>query len=542
MHNRLAPLLLMSSLGSAMAAMADPTVTGSVVIGPFSGHDAALHPDNLQPVRIQYYGTDLGWSYEHRGRLEFLFGDSWATEAYAPIQAATAGRYDDAFGWIDLAEWRDASRITPDHLPPVRIGQNPGTSEASAMDPGHVMDLGKTPMGGFSNGEREFGIFNSTKPLACRNDADCGELQCDVGLGYAGARADAQELLTLACVDGDPGCNAETRTDAPAGSGFCTDRTSTIWADTPAGRVSGVALSQRIGLRDRADPRRYGDVRTWLTNKFVNMTVRTVTAFTPGGAPKSATADFHPASGSGAAQRVFLWGRPGFVGVGASRRTLGVYFAYVDLPNGAQFAWQPEFYAGTNADGTARFSAHERDAAPLDLDATLPGVQATETHDVVNQMSVAWVEPLHKWVMFYGGGMTRLPSPVLSLCGVLQLFAGRECHAVVVGNGAVRMRSADSPWGPWSLPQDVIVGGDPSLAGSGLYGVGGVLRHPQCTAPGCATHSRTPHYAADEYGFLYGANIIEQWIAPAGRGVDVLWNASTWDPYRVVLLRTRIEP
>jgi hypothetical protein len=92
------------------------------------------------------------------------------------------------------------------------------------------------------------------------------------------------------------------------------------------------------------------------------------------------------------------------------------------------------------------------------------------------------------------------------------------------------------------LPQDVIVGGDPSLAGSGLYGVGGVLHHPECTAPGCATHSRTPHYAAGEYGFLYSANIIEQWIAPAGRGVDVVWNASTWDPYRVVLLRTRIEP
>ena len=23
---------------------------------------------------------------------------------------------------------------------------------------------------------------------------------------------------------------------------------------------------------------------------------------------------------------------------------------------------------------------------------------------------------------------------------------------------------------------------------------------------------------------------------------DVIWNASTWDPYRVILLRTRIDP
>jgi hypothetical protein len=115
---------------------ADPTITGTAVLGPFTGHDAVLHPDNVSPRKIEYYGTDLGFSYEHRGRLVFLFGDSWATEAYAPIQASTAGRYDDAFGWIDLAEWRDASRITPGHVPPVRIGQNPGTTEASAIDPG----------------------------------------------------------------------------------------------------------------------------------------------------------------------------------------------------------------------------------------------------------------------------------------------------------------------------------------------------------------------------------------------------------------------
>jgi hypothetical protein len=44
------------------------------------------------------------------------------------------------------------------------------------------------------------------------------------------------------------------------------------------------------------------------------------------------------------------------------------------------------------------------------------------------------------------------------------------------------------------------------------------------------------------YGWFYGANIIEEWITPAGDGVDILWNASTWDPYRVILLRTRIQP
>jgi hypothetical protein len=30
-------------------------------------------------------------------------------------------------------------------------------------------------------------------------------------------------------------------------------------------------------------------------------------------------------------------------------------------------------------------------------------------------------------------------------------------------------------------------------------------------------------------------------MTTAGDGVDVIWNASTWDPYRVILLRTHIS-
>lgn len=143
--------------------------------------------------------------------------------------------------------------------------------------------------------------------------------------------------------------------------------------------------------------------------------------------------------------------------------------------------------------------------------------------------------------MFYSGGLTKLPSAALPDCGVLQLFSGSECQDVVMGNGAVRMRSADHPWGPWTPPQDVIVGGAPADGPRGQYGPGGSLRHPGCTEPSCAPHSDMFAYHADEYGFLYSANIIEQWIQPVGDSVDVIWNASTWDPYRVVLFRTRLH-
>jgi hypothetical protein len=87
----------------------------------------------------------------------------------------------------------------------------------------------------------------------------------------------------------------------------------------------------------------------------------------------------------------------------------------------------------------------------------------------------------------------------------------------------------------------VLVVGDPAAGPQGQYGPGGALRHVDCKAPGCAPHSDIFVYHANEYGFFYSANIIEQWIRPAGDGVDIIWNASTWDPYRVVLLRSHIR-
>ena len=531
---------LMLSLSTA--AIAEPTVISTEYLGPFTGDQARLHPDNVSPRPIAYYGTDLGFTYTHGGYIHFLFGDSWATEAYAPIEASSGSRFDDGFGTIPLAEWPDPARITSKNIPLIRLGQNPGTTEMSAIDPGHAMDLGKTPMGGFSNGRHEFGIFNIGKPQGCSAETACGNgMHCDVSLGYFGVKYDVQENLTLGCRDGSPGCNSDTMTDAAGapvpGSGFCVDETSPLRGERISNLLSPVALRVLVGLRNAKEPKRYGDTREWLTNKFMNVSVRTVAAFDPA----AGTHDYRPASAEGAARRAFLWGRPGFIGVAKNGRSLPLYFAYADMPSGPGFAWKPWFYAGTQ-DGKPRFSTAERDAVPLDLDSTREGVQPEEIHDISDQQSIAWVESLGKWVMFYGGGLINLPTAALPQCGVLQLFTGAECKDVDMGNGAVRMRTADQPWGPWTPPQDVIVGGVAAAGAQEQYAPGGALRHPACTDSSCAPHSDMFAYQAGEYGFFYSTNIIEEWTRPTAGGVEILWNASTWDPYRVVLLRTRIKP
>jgi hypothetical protein len=229
----------------------------TTVLGPFTGV-GELHPANKSPLPIKYYGTDLGWSYEHRGQLQFLFGDTAATEKGELIEASSKSVYDDGFGTIDLKEWPDPARITPQNIPLIRLGQNPGTTEMSAINPGHALESFKTPLGGFSNGRDEFGLFYASKPQACRVNGDCSSgFVCDAGLGYIGERPDVDKGTTVGCVDGSPRAMA-TRCSMPRASPsraarFCTDPSSTAWADTEVGRISGMTLKNLVGIRSTAD-------------------------------------------------------------------------------------------------------------------------------------------------------------------------------------------------------------------------------------------------------------------------------------------------
>ena len=47
-----------------------PRATATEILGPFTGIGATLHPDNVTPHPVDYYGTDLGFSYVHGGRLQ----------------------------------------------------------------------------------------------------------------------------------------------------------------------------------------------------------------------------------------------------------------------------------------------------------------------------------------------------------------------------------------------------------------------------------------------------------------------------------------
>ena len=179
-----------------------------------------------------------------------------------------------------------------------------------------------------------------------------------------------------------------------------------------SGRISGVAVRNLVGMRSTSDPRRYIDISEWLTNKFANVTPRTVRDFVParGVGPLATRTTATHAGTRWQSTRVPL----GAAGIHRRARARTVAGPVLRVCRHARrcrdSSWTLHYYTGTDAKGVPQFSSSERDAAAVDLDATSAGVQAAEMHDIVDQMSVAWVEPLKKWVMFYGGGMINLPD------------------------------------------------------------------------------------------------------------------------------------
>ena len=158
-----------------------------------------------------------------------------------------------------------------------------------------------------------------------------------------------------------------------------------------------------------------------------------------------------------------------------------------------------------------------------------------------NQTAVSFLgAPVNKWMMLYGGGRSALSGG-----------SGPDGTG-----GAIRLRFADHPWGPWSPPIDHLAPGSPTVAGD-PFGPGGFMFNPECTDqppavcapsdptrpvdfvfPGCP-----PVGATVDTGILYGANVIDAYTRPDGTGgLDVHWIVSAWNPYLVAMLRTNVKP
>jgi hypothetical protein len=529
--------------GSAQTAVP----SASIALAPLAG------PHYTAPANqadIGFYGTDLGFTMKHEGQLRIVFGDSWA----APDVPSIGPLGDDCQGTICLqssgcpsggAALADGDAVQTFtgvsgsffNRPGPRLVFRLNAFGAVAPLPVYqgtstLLDMGplRTPVAVFSNGmsgsqSGAFALFNRAEPVPCTSSASCGSgFSCDTNLGI--------DALEAPCVKDPP---FFLFCPPPAGaSGLCVDTTSPRYAATPtSAHLRGLVTRMRVGNADPLWQEQYY-TRVWNTHKFTNPSATTVNSYAIGA---STVADPLPANGPVTGnERVFLWGRPSFVGIGGSQ-SAKLYFAVVDVPAYSASGnppWTVRYFAGLNASGAPTFTSNETAAAALDLGGT-----TNENLHIVNQLSVRYVPQLAKWVMLYGGDM----EPALHDAG-----AGGQ-GALVVRNpqGAIHARFAAKPWGPWSTAQPILNAGNPNttppVAGT-QYAPGGVLHHGGCT-PASACVPGEPFwdlvFARNEPGFLYGANLIPEWTEDRGSYVEIYWNVSTWSPYQVVLMRSRIN-
>jgi hypothetical protein len=568
------------------------------------------------------YGTDLGFevplpsqSVGAADRLQLLFGDTWVT-------ATDACNYP-VLTQDDLAT--TIPRKKPDVLTPGPLTtaspacdslqyplENPGdvTSwrrmrlfpDAADRSPERALDTGmnRTPLTAWSDGTNTFTIFIRDEHARCDRNAECpASMSCSFDPAYTGKRiggcepkvAITSDPPPVFCRDGDdcatPSVCAElNRGVCVANEAFAVQRDgqriSPDWyAKDPR---DGIASALHIASAYWPDrPEDFASGFRFVTNKFINVTARTVTHFDPAQPEQN---DYTPGY-----ETLLLWGRPGFTGHGGYQ-TLP-FFAYQPLANlldaSGQIAWAPRYFAGYDTQGYPVWSENEGEAQPIyGVEENLVQQAGLWTwdwrspeFDYVNQMSTTWVQPLQRWVMLYGGETPRVIDP----------SSGERLlptHAQATP-GAVHLRAARHPWGRaragspaadgFGPPRPVLTRatvaaelacGDqrdaqecnsdlPEKPGDLLAALGSAVSDfavsdiasasAMCLAGSAALDTQ---YAGDaSAGHMYGTAIIEAWtqdvtgaladLTPGDRAVELYWNVSTWNPYQVLLIKTQLR-
>ncbi|HEX4351741.1 MAG TPA: hypothetical protein VHZ95_02480, partial [Polyangiales bacterium] len=463
----------------------------------------------------------------------------------------------------------------------------------------------RTPVAVFSNGEHLFGIFHRHDPALCDATGECPTgMICSADAADSGMKlGQCASALKLSPDSAPTFCRRDDdcagSTCKPAARGVClSDKpfelhtnqgvvVPTWYHDDPR---RGIAQTMYIAAALRPDhPSDYAVVARFVTNRFQNLAARTVRFFDPD----------HPARNDyrRGHHTLLVWGRNAMAETGGAQSLPFLFYQSLESLRGDPNAikWQPHFFAGYDANGRARWSELERDAQPVyGTEAHLVAadgakIEWTEPEfDYVNEMSVSFVEPLKRWVMFYGGDV---PAFI-----VLDPKSGRAREPVhlQMAEGAIHLRTAAHPWGraradgpereAWSSAEPLLTRqtAAPHLA----CGDRGATALPGCLKEG-DPHTPLQLFAAltklavtepgkfgqiagrcvageifegaqdalsgDPVGRLYGANIIDEWSedvtaqvphAANERAVELYWNASTWNPYGVVLWKTllRAEP
>jgi hypothetical protein len=502
------------------------------LVGPLVGPEAAPIPG------LQLFGADLGWTFVHRGRHTILFGD---TMSYATVYCDNHDpKQDDGVATLPLSP--------PSGVPPLSFVTVPGDSSQYAplrLNRGGTVlptGLGSVPSTAWSDGQHAFAVIGHLEPTLCKPDAN-SELGCDPEAGLTcvhdvGTCSPPIGPYPAVCdVTTAQGCVLGQQCVVPD-EAYCVDLTSSQYDGTQNSVPFSMAQNTELAVQHDDDPSAFDSVYTFASTKFNMAVARTVSRLSD----RRRDDDFTPGTGA-----LLMWGRAGFSGEHGRQSQLYLLKHTLPLPvrSDGTVAFAPQFFAGVDPEsGEPRWSPAQRDAVAIAMDGKRNGSPA-EPIIVVAQFSMSWLgPPVNKWMMLYGGDVPD------------NLLVDPNAANAQGTRGPLRVRFADWPWGPFSPAQEYLSPGSPSMRGA-PYGPGGFLYHSACldqpdapcartdpvrpvdsTLPGCPT----PAIQLD-IGRLYGVNIIDAYTQPSPEGgLVVTWNVSTWNPYGVVLMRSRVAP
>ncbi len=188
---------------------------------------------------------------------------------------------------------------------------------------------------------------------------------------------------------------------------------------------------------------------------------------------------------------IFLWG------TGAYRKS----DAYLSIGPAAQFesGKGTRYFAGLDVRNAPVWSEKESEAKAIVQNGTM------------GDLSVTWCKDLGLWLMTYD---SRDPAPR----GILFSYSR-------------------TPWGPWSEPQIIF-----NAMRDGA--LGRFIHNPQATpgdglaGPVIGKGQANPQAV---HGGAYAPYVVERWIKVQGPELTIYYVLSTWNPYVVVLMKSRLR-
>ena len=162
------------------------------------------------------------------------------------------------------------------------------------------------------------------------------------------------------------------------------------------------------------------------------------------------------------------------------------------------------YYAGLDANGGPRWEPRESSATPIITNGTLGDV------------SVIWCRELKLWLMTYD---SRAPAAA----GILFSYS-------------------TTPWGPWSAPQLLFNARNDGALGQFIHDPG-IRPDDGLAGPVIGKGQKDP---AAVHGGAYAPYMVEHWTKVGRRSsndreLDIYYVLSTWNPYVVVLMTSRLR-